>query len=254
MPDRGRDLRRLPLEIWIVLGLSLGRSGVYAVVNLIAAATSAQGIRGTTASLNGSRSDREYFDLTLQLLVIGFALVPVLLALYLMSLDRVEASPLRRLGIDRARPRQDVMYGLGLAALIGIPGLVLYFAGRGLGITVEVITAPDVTYWWTVPVLVLAALQNAILEEVVVVGYLMTRLKQLGWSTAATIVTAAALRGSYHLYQGIGAGIGNFAMGLVFGYLFHRTGRVLPLIIAHAVLDIFAFVGYLAFADTFGLR
>ena len=129
----------------------------------------------------------------------------------------------------------------------------MYGAGRLLGITTQIIPAPDISYWWTVPVLILAALQNAILEEVIVIGYLMTRLKGFGWTTAATIVTAAALRGSYHLYQGVGPGLGNFVMGLVFGYWFHRTGRVMPLVIAHTLLDVFAFVGYLLFADSLGL-
>ena len=55
---------------------------------------------------------------------------------------------------------------------------------------------------------------------------------------------AAVLRGSYHLYQGFGAFLGNAAMGLVFGYLYRRWGRVTPLIIAHVLIDAVAFVGY----------
>ncbi|MGZ8800874.1 MAG: CPBP family intramembrane glutamic endopeptidase, partial [Aeromicrobium sp.] len=107
---------------------------------------------------------------------------------------------------------------------------------------------------WTIPILVLSAIQNAVLEEVVVVGYLITRLREFSWSVPAAIVTSAAVRGGYHLYQGFGAGLGNFVMGLIFGYWFHRTKRVLPLVIAHAVLDIVAFVGYSLFADSLGLR
>lgn len=52
------------------------------------------------------------------------------------------------------------------------------------------------------------------------------------------------LRGSYHLYQGIGGFIGNLAMGVVFVYLYRRWGRVGPLVVAHSLLDIGAFVGY----------
>jgi membrane protease YdiL (CAAX protease family) len=246
--------RKLSVEVWIVLALSLGASGVYAVVSLIAKATADGGLRASTATLNSSQSRREWLDVTYQLLGIGFALAAVALALYLLSLDRGEQPVLRRLGLDRGRPRFDVVSGLGLAALIGLPGIGLYFAGRALGVTAEIVLAPGVTYWWTVPVLVLAAIQNALVEEVIVIGYLMTRLRQLGWTTGATIVTAAALRGSYHLYQGVGAGLGNFVMGLVFGYWFHRTGRVLPLVIAHTVLDIVAFVGYLWIGDEIGLK
>ena len=52
------------------------------------------------------------------------------------------------------------------------------------------------------------------------------------------------LRGSYHLYQGFGGFIGNAVMGLVFGYYWQRTGRLWPLVIAHSLIDIVAFVGY----------
>jgi membrane protease YdiL (CAAX protease family) len=93
-------------------------------------------------------------------------------------------------------------------------------------------------------VLVLSAVQNAILEEVIVVGYLLTRLRQLGWRVGAVIAASALLRGSYHLYQGFGAFVGNAVMGVVFALFFLRTKRVLPLIIAHSLLDVVAFVGY----------
>lgn len=246
--------RRLTTEIWIVLGLSLGASGVYSIVSLLRKITTSGGLSGQTATLNGSQDDRELFDFAYQVLGIGFALVPVALALYLLSLDQVREPVLERLGLDRSRPRFDLVWGMVLAAAIGLPGLGLYGIGRLLGITAQVIPAPDTTYWWTVPVLILAALQNALLEEVVVIGYLSTRLRQLGWQMWPTIIAAAALRGSYHLYQGVGPGLGNFVMGLVFGYWFQRTKRVLPLVVAHTILDVFAFVGYLLFADALGLK
>lgn len=246
--------RRLRVEVWIVLGLSLGASGVYSVVSLIRKATLPGGLAHQTATLNGSQDSRELFDFVYQVLAIGFALVPVALAVYLLSLDRVKEPVSQRLGLDRTRPRFDTLWGMGLAAAIGLPGLGVYGIGRLLGITAQIIPAPDTSYWWTVPVLVLAAFQNALLEEVVVIGYLTTRLRQLGWEAWPTIIAAATLRGSYHLYQGVGPGVGNFVMGLVFGYWFTRTKRVLPLVIAHTILDVFAFVGYLLFADALGLK
>ena len=42
-------------------------------------------------------------------------------------------------------------------------------------------------------------------------------------------------------------------LGLIFAYWFHKRGRILPLVIAHTLLDIVAFVGYALFADTLGL-
>jgi membrane protease YdiL (CAAX protease family) len=98
--------------------------------------------------------------------------------------------------------------------------------------------------WWAVPVLILSAAENAILEEVVVVGYLLTRLRQLDLAVPAAVAVSALLRGSYHLYQGFGAFVGNAAMGVVFALFFLRTRRLAPLVIAHTILDVVSFVGY----------
>lgn len=247
----GARTRVLPgTEVWIVLGLSLGQSAVYAVVSLFDKLTRGP-LEDQTATLNASQSPREYIDLTYQLLGIGFALVPVVLACYLLYVSRDH--PRRVLGIGRGSWAGDLGYGAALATLIGIPGLGLYLVGREVGMTATVVPSGLDAYWWTVPVLVLSAVHNAVLEEVVVVGYLMTRLRQLTWSAPALLVASALVRGSYHLYQGVGAGIGNAMMGLVFGYWYLRTGRVMPLVVAHTVLDIVAFVGYALLKDVLGL-
>jgi len=101
---------------------------------------------------------------------------------------------------------------------------------------------PDI--WWRIPVLLLSAFQNATLEEVVVLGYLMSRLERLGVRPSRAIAISAVIRGSYHLYQGGGAFIGNAVMGALFGVLYRRWGRVTPMIIAHFLIDAVAFVGY----------
>ena len=151
-----------------------------------------------------------------------------------------------------SRPARDLAAGAGLALLIGLPGLGLYALGREQGVTAQIIPAPEQAYWWTVPVLLLSAASNAIVEEVIAVGYLMTRLTERGWGWTS-ILASASLRGTYHLYQGFGPAAGNFVMGLIFGWLYQRTGRLLPLVIAHALLDVVAFVGYLWFADDLGI-
>jgi len=239
--------RRLTAEIWIVLGLSLGKSAVYAVVAIVARLTAGPPLAEQTTTLNPSQSARPYLDLTYQLLSIGFALLPVALALYLLSAHG--RSAVRRIGLDGARPWRDLGVGVGLAALIGVPGLGLYVVGRAIGITVEVQAAALGTAWWTVPVLVLAALQNALLEEVIAVGYLMERLRELRWGTPAIIAASALLRGSYHLYQGWGAFVGNVVMGVVFAEYYRRRRRVMPLVVAHTTIDVVAFVGYTLLPD-----
>ena len=242
-PD-SRTRRRLSAEIWIVLGLSLGRSAIYAAVRLADRLTAGPPLAQQTATLNSSQSPRPWLDLTYQVLSIGFALVPVALALYLLSSSDGLRATLRRIGLDATRPGRDLLAGLGLAAAIGIPGLALYAAGRALGLSVHIATSGLSGIWWTVPVLVLSALQNALLEEIVVVAFLMTRLRALGWSTPTVLVTSALLRGTYHLYQGPAMAAGNVAMGLLLGWYFLRTKRVMPLVVTHTVLDVVSFVGY----------
>ena len=131
-----------------------------------------------------------------------------------------------------------------LAAAVGIPGLGLYLAARALGLNTTIAAANLSDQWWTIPVLVLAAVQNSVLEEVVMVGYLYTRWLRAGWSLPVVMVTSALIRGSYHLYQGFGGFVGNLAMGLLFGWVYTRTKRVGPLVVAHTLLDVVAFVGY----------
>ena len=63
-------------------------------------------------------------------------------------------------------------------------------------------------------------------------------------AVVAVILISATFRASYHLYQGYSAFIGNFLMGLIFAYYFHRTSRVAPLVLAHFLINAVAFVGY----------
>jgi uncharacterized protein len=236
------DRRVVRTEVLLVLGVSLGQSAVYAMVAIAARLTADRPLSEQTATLNQSQSARPWLDLTYQLLGIVFAIVPVLLAVHLLNRQGRDAQA--TLGLDARRPAADAAWGAALAAAIGLPGLGLFWVAAQLGINATVVPTglPDI--WWAVPVLILAAAQNAILEEVVAVGYLLTRLRDLAWRPELAVLASAVLRGTYHLYQGFGAFIGNALMGIVFALFFLRTRRVLPLVVAHTLLDVVAFVGY----------
>ena len=239
----------LHAEVLIVLGLSLGRSAVYSLLAL-AQALAAGPLSEQSTALNSSLREDPWLDLLHQLLSVTFALVPVALVMLLLTLTAGSLrQALQDLGMDLGRPLRDLAHGVLLTAGIGVPGLAIYYLGRLLGATVEVIPAALDTHWWTLPVLVLHAVKNAVLEEVIVVGYLFQRLERLGWSARRIIVVSAVLRGAYHTYQGVGPGLANLVMGLVFGEWYRRTRRTLPLVIAHTVLDVFAFVGYALLRD-----
>jgi membrane protease YdiL (CAAX protease family) len=228
-----------------VLGVSLGMSGIYGVLSYLRAELIVKGgISATTATVAaGASTSRVWLDLAYDATGLVQGLMPVLLALVLLSRDPGTAG--FGIGLVRRPARRDLLLGAGFAALIGIPGLVLVWAAHQLGVSANlaVVDVPDT--WYRVPLLLLQAAQNGVLEEVVVVGYLLTRLRQIGWSSGRALGASAVLRGSYHLYQGLGGFVGNLVMGLLFAWWFQRTRRVLPLVVAHFLLDTFAFVGYL---------
>jgi membrane protease YdiL (CAAX protease family) len=234
--------RLLGWEIVVVFAVSLGASALFAVINLIGSLTAPKALRQQQALLVGSLAPgRPLLDLTLQLANILVTLAPVALVCYLLVRDGERPATL---GIDATRPASDLLRGAVLAAVIGGSGLLLYIAAFHLGISLNVVPENLPNVWWRIPVLVLDAAQNGILEEVLVLGYLLRRLGQLGWAPGKAIALAALVRGSYHLYQGFGGFIGNAILGVIFGMLYRRWGRVAPMIIAHTLIDTGAFVGY----------
>ena len=237
------DRTRLGVEVVIVLGISLGQSAVYSILRIIERMTRAVPLAQQTSTLNASATpDRPWLDLSYQLIGILFGLVPVLLGLYLLNLTNRPAG--RVIGFDLTRPSLDLRFGTLIALGIGIPGLGLYLGARALGLNTQVQASGLADNWWTIPVLILSALQNSLVEEVIMIGYLFTRFTQLGWRWPMIILVSAVIRGSYHLYQGFGGFVGNLIMGVIFGLIYLRFKRVAPLVVAHTLLDVAAFVGY----------
>ncbi|MFI7483707.1 CPBP family intramembrane glutamic endopeptidase [Kocuria sp. M1R5S2] len=231
------------VQILLVLGVSLGASALYAVISL--SEDLARGpLSEARTTMNPPLSLQPLFDLVRQLTGIALDLVPVLLALYLLAGSAgAVRSVRRRVGLDARMPVPDLGLGALLFLVMGLGTLALYGAGRALGVTATVTTSGLDAHWWTVPVLLLSALRHSLLEEVVVVVFLTDRLTRIGWRWPVVLVVTALFRGSYHLYQGIGPFLGNVVMGLVFAELYRRTGRVMPLVVAHFLLDAAAFVG-----------
>ena len=233
---------RIGGEILLVLGVSLGVSSVHAIVNLIDFSTRPKGLGGQSVGLNNSLSDRQVFDFVYQFLGIVVDLVPVALVIYILW---QAASPhLARLGLDFRKPWQDLGLGVALAAIIGAGGIGVYLGARALHLAVSISTDGIPGYWWAIPILLLSALRAALQEEFIVIGYLYARLRELGWGKWTIILSTAAFRGSYHLYQGYGGFVGNFLMGVIFGWLYTRYGRLLPFVVAHFLIDAATFVGY----------
>jgi membrane protease YdiL (CAAX protease family) len=231
-------------EIFAVLAVSLGASALNALLSLVGSLLQKKPLAGQQALLVGSLAPfNHWLDFVLQMTSIAENLAPVVLVLYLMARS---GEPPAVIGLDASQPGRDAGRGAVLAAVIGGIGLALYLAAFHLGFNLNVVPERLPAVWWRIPVLLLDGLQNGLLEEILVIGYLLLRLDQLGWRPGRAIAASALLRGTYHLYQGFGGFLGNAAMGVVFGLLYRRWGRVTPLIIAHSLIDATAFVGYAA--------
>jgi membrane protease YdiL (CAAX protease family) len=92
---------------------------------------------------------------------------------------------------------------------------------------------------------VLLSLVNGFFEELFVCGYLINAVKKRR-SVVFAINASVALRLAYHLYQGPIAVPSILPMGLIFGYWFAKTGRLWPLVVAHALMDFWALWPYIA--------
>jgi len=232
-PPTRAEPRILREEIPVVLSLSLLASAVYAALDLLAAP-----IKGVTAVTFPQ------VDLVRQMVDLVLSLAPVWVVFHLLRRDGDTPAAI---GLGAHPPREALLSGVLLFAIVGLGGLAVYFGSVALGVNRFVVPVPPMGHWWTVPVIVMGAAQAALLEEVVVLGYLVTRLRQIGASPYAALAASSLLRGSYHLYQGWGGFLGNVILGAVFGILFLRRGRLWPMVIAHFLLDVSAGVGYLVF-------
>lgn len=225
-----------------MLALSLGASAVYSILRLVQDLSSTAPLHAQAAVLNGSVAPgRPLLDLAFQLYNVIDTLIPVVLVAYLLVRS---GESFRTIGADLDRPARDLRWGAILAAVIGGAGLGLYLLAFHLGLSLQVVATTLPPSWYRIPILILDSIQDGVLEEVIVAGFLLHRLSQIGWGENKSLLTSAVIRGSYHLYQGFGGFAGNFVMGLIFGRIYQRWGRTAPLVVAHTLIDAVAFVGY----------
>jgi membrane protease YdiL (CAAX protease family) len=143
------------------------------------------------------------------------------------------------LGLHIPSFRQDIWPGLGLVlAAIGcefvliIPLSPLLSSHSALVSNTPVGRVPD---YYVIFGLAISA-TTAIAEEVLVNGYLLVRLEQLGWTPGRALALSLTLRTSYHIYYGLG-----FILTVPFGYLvtrsFQKHRRLNRPIVTHFMFD-----------------
>ena len=218
-------LRSLPLgaEFLIVIVMAFG---VSIVGSLFTATHPPQGALATEPRLWG--------------LILHETIVLVVLGLFLNARDWTP----KRLGLV---PKwSDVPWSVVLIAGVY---LAFYAAWYGLAfVSPELLHAAaqaKIVSSGVSPATIIAmVLVNPFFEEVFVAGYVITALKGVRSATFA-INVSVAIRLMYHLYQGVTGVLAIIPMGLIFGYWFARTGRLWPLIGAHAIMDLVGLLYYL---------
>ncbi len=140
----------------------------------------------------------------------------------------------------------DAGTGLGLAVAAVLLGVFLTAAMQAFGNVLpdEKQVFPIASGLGWLPVLATSVV-NGFYEELFVSAYLITAIRRLsgsGWWPAIHVSTA--VRTAYHLYQGSFVVATIIPTGLLFGWVYARTGRLWPLVFAHAVLDIWALAQY----------
>jgi uncharacterized protein len=140
---------------------------------------------------------------------------------------------------------RETLKGFGLAGLAYVIYVLALIAIAALwpqairALRASGVSSPGISLVAVIAVSIL----NPVFEEVFVCGYIITALRKASdpWTG---VHVSVAIRLLYHLYQGAIGVLGIVPFGLVAGVWFARTGRLWPVIVAHAVID---FVGLLVY-------
>jgi uncharacterized protein len=162
------------------------------------------------------------------------SVVPI--ALYLLSRTGQGA---KVLGLGWPGLRSDIVPALGIiGASWGCEIAVLIALGPLLSSNSK-LNAPspvgNVPHYYVIWGLMISA-TTAVTEEVLMNGYLMTRLSQLGWSPNAALILGIALRTSYHVYYGIGF-VATIPIAYFLTRSFQKNGQLTRPIVAHFLYD-----------------
>ncbi len=216
-----------PQVLWLELGLVLLLAFAPGILSLLLASI-------------GSVNDNSTTDQLLPAIVSGiFALFlswsPVLLIGYLL----IRSGEGRRgIGLGRFDGRADGLVGLGLWIASFVLVIVLARVFEFLGQNKVDFLPPELPLWFRIVEAFGIAITAGVTEEVVVRGYAQTRLEQLKAPTAVILLLPTALWGLLHLYEGAGSAATIFCLGMLYAWYYHRTRRLWPLIIAHALFDL----------------
>ena len=152
----------------------------------------------------------------------------------------------QKLGLDSHWT--DGAWGVGLA-LVSYMAFYAAFVVIGAvapGLAASVASGPHMPRALSYAIVAFMVLLSPFFEEFFVTGYVITALKEKAGESIAVNVSVL-LRLAYHLYQGVLGVVLLIPVGLVFSYWYARTGKLWPVVVAHAALNTIAFLPYVKF-------
>jgi len=174
---------------------------------------------------------------SLPLMLLLYASTAVVTPIALLLLARGGVTP-RRLGLTRRWFRLDLLPSVGLLGGVWLANLATALVLFPLFNNTSASNTSANTHvpaYFIIYALFVSAV-TAVNEEVVVNGYVMTRLAQRGWQPWPSLALSLALRTSYHAYYGA-AIIATVPFGFLVTRSFQRHGRVTRPILTHFMFD-----------------
>jgi membrane protease YdiL (CAAX protease family) len=174
--------------------------------------------------------------------IVAYLSVAAIVPLALLLLHHTGQTP-KVLGLGVPRFKRDVFPGLGLGAAAFAVEVAILIPFNGFLINhkslVNHVVSGHVPKYYIIGGIAMSA-TTAIAEEVLVNGYLLTRLAQLGWTPRKSLVLSLILRTSYHIYYGLG-----FLLTVPFGFFvtrsFQKHHKLNRPIVAHFLFDAILF-------------
>jgi len=222
--------RRLTAEIVIVLAIF----PLPYVVNALAVLLQAAVHEGSPGRFPLPIAAHPGLSFLLDLMLTLEPLAAAALVVYLLR--TTGEGGIRAIGLDRSAPRQDLALVLPVFLLCFlVPELGVASLLRLAKVTSIAPASQILPSYYAIAAIATAGVAGVV-EEIVVLGFLVRRLEQRGLRPATVLAIAVLVRISYHVYYGWGV-IPIMAWAVASVLMYRRYRRLWPFIVVHALWD-----------------